>query len=316
MTRSHREHRPFTLVLGGGGARGFVHVGVLKALEHMGYHPAAIVGVSMGGVVGATYALRPDDWYEALLSFDTTGLPVPARSKKGRTALRDRLHDLFFQARALFDVAVGWGPGERSLEAGLDMLERLMGSKDLRDGRIPVAVSATDLISGDRVVIRSGSAVQATYASSALAGVLHPMRRGAELLADGAYSDIAPIDIAREVENAVVIAVDPGRLGEPGPIRTGLQAALRAVEVCYTHHSHLRFSLADFVLRPVFPRDIDTFDFGERRTCVATGIRLVREQRDQIEALLGGRPTLEALAGNDDSKHSPCLRAFDGRPAS
>jgi NTE family protein len=260
---------------------------VLKALEHMGYHPAAVVGVSMGSVVGATYALRPDDWYEALLSFDTAGLPVPARSKEGRTALRDKLHDLFFQARALFDVAVGWGPGERSLEAGMDMLERLMGSMDLCDGRIPVSVCATDLISGDRVVIRSGSAVQATYASSALAGVLHPLGRGGELLADGAYSDIAPIDIAREVDGAAVIAVDPGRLGEPGPIRTGLQAALRAAEVCYTHHSHLRFALADLVLRPTFPRYIATFDFGARRTCVSAGIRLVREQRRQIQNLLG-----------------------------
>lgn len=287
-SRSFREHRPFVLVLGGGGARGFVHVGVLKALEHMGYHPAAVVGVSMGSVVGGTYALRPDDWYEALLSFDTSGLPVPARSKHGRTAVRDRIHDLFFQARALFDVAVGWGPGERSLEAGMDMLEGLMGSKDLRDGRIPVSVCATDLISGERVVFRSGSAVEATYASSALAGVLHPLRRGGQLLADGAYSDIAPIDIGREVEGAAVIAVDPGRLGEPGPIRTGLQAALRAVEVCYTHHSHLRFALADLVLKPNFPRDIDTFDFGARRTCVLAGIRLIREQREQIEDLLAG----------------------------
>lgn len=50
---------------------------MLKALDHMGYRPAAIVGVSMGSVVGAMYALRPDDWYEALLSFGSTGFPVP-----------------------------------------------------------------------------------------------------------------------------------------------------------------------------------------------------------------------------------------------
>ena len=167
-------------------------------------------------------------------------------------------------------------------------LEQLFGSMDLSDGRIPVRVSATDLISGNRVVIRSGSAVQATYASSALAGVLPPLRRGDEYLADGAYSDIAPIDVAREMANVVVIAVDPSQLTKAGSIRTGLHAALRAVEVCYTHHSHLRFELADLVLKPTFPRYIDTLDFGARRTCVRTGIQLVREHREQIEGLLKG----------------------------
>ncbi len=191
-TRSFREHRPFTLVLGGGGARGFVHVGVLRALEHMGYRPAAIVGVSMGAVVGATYALRPDDWYGALLSFDTSPFPAPVRGTSDDTGLRHKLRNRFFQARGLWDLAVGWGLGERTLEAGLSTLQGLLGSKDLLDARIPVSVCATDLISGDRVVIRSGSAVQATYASSALAGVLPPLRRGGEYLADGAYSDIAP----------------------------------------------------------------------------------------------------------------------------
>lgn len=299
MTRSFSEHRPFALVLGGGGARGFVHVGVLRALEHMGYRPAAIVGVSMGALVGATYALRPDDWYGALLSFDTSPFSVPLGGTGDDAALRHKLRDLFFKARGLWDLAVGWGPGERSLAAGLSTLERLLGSKDLRDGRIPVSVCATDLVSGDRVVIGSGSAVQATYASSALAGVLPPLRRGGKYLADGAYSDIAPIDVAREMADMTVIAVHPGQLSEVGSIRTGLQAALRATEVCYTHHAHLRFAVADLVLKPTFPKYIDTLDFGARRTCVSAGIRLVREHREQIEELLEGIP-------------QPMMRRFEG----
>ena len=60
------RHRRFTLVLAGGGTRGYAHVGVLRALEHMGLAPSGIAGVSMGAVVGATYALR-DDWYTALI---------------------------------------------------------------------------------------------------------------------------------------------------------------------------------------------------------------------------------------------------------
>ena len=62
------------LVLSGGGARGFAHVGVLRALNHLGIYPDLIVGVSMGAAVGATYALN-DDWYDALIDMDISGFP-------------------------------------------------------------------------------------------------------------------------------------------------------------------------------------------------------------------------------------------------
>ena len=63
-------HKPVTLVFSGGGARGLSHAGVLRALVAGGYVPNAVVGVSMGAVVGATYALN-DDWYDALVGMDT-----------------------------------------------------------------------------------------------------------------------------------------------------------------------------------------------------------------------------------------------------
>lgn len=83
-----RPHHPFALVLAGGGARGFAHVGVLHALHHYGYAPSAIVGVSMGAVVGVTYALNPD-WYVQLLTMNTTGFPEPLTPRG--SDLRERL---------------------------------------------------------------------------------------------------------------------------------------------------------------------------------------------------------------------------------
>ena len=78
------SHRSFALVLASGGARGYAHAGVLRALEAEGLRPSAIVGVSMGAVIGTTYALRPD-WYETVLGVDTS--PFPSRlptPKSGR----------------------------------------------------------------------------------------------------------------------------------------------------------------------------------------------------------------------------------------
>jgi NTE family protein len=281
-----RRHGMFTLVLSGGGARGFAHVGVLRVLEAYGFRPSALVGVSMGAVVGVTYSLR-DDWYAALLGADTSGFPspLPLRPTSGQDLAR-RVSALYAYLHAIRDVALGWGIGIHALADGERFLRKLTGDQNLEGGRIPIAVSATDLRSGERVILRSGSAARAAYASSALAGVLPPLGRSGTLLADGAYVDLAPIDVAREYGNPVVIAVDPGQLLEANEIRNGLQAVMRAFDICNRHHADLRFEEADLVLRPTFRRHIDMLDFGASRECVAAGMRVVRAHRRCLEELL------------------------------
>jgi NTE family protein len=288
MAGPQRGHRPFVLVLGGGGVRGFTHVGVLRYLESLGYRPSAVVGVSMGAIVGSTYTLR-EDWYEALLAMETSQLPTPVKSWKEGRGLTEKLHSVVETARAIWDVTMKWGVGERAIEAGLRVLRGLYGNHRLEDGRIPIAVCSTDLISGERVVTRHGSAVNEVYASAALAGVLPPLKRSGRLLADGAYSDIAPIDVAREF-GEIVVAVDPSQVTRAPDIEHGYQAIMRATEICFLHHAHLRFSGADLVLRPSFPRYIDTLDFAAMRMCVAAGMRAVRNRRAEIGRLLDGVP--------------------------
>jgi NTE family protein len=278
---------PFVLVLSGGGARGFAHVGVLRALEGLGLRPAAVVGVSMGAVVAATYALR-DDWYSALLAMDTRAFPRPFRTVGiGQAPLRARLGMLFDYGRAIRDMFLGWGLGTPALFAGARLLRLLTLGRNLEDGRIPVAVCATDLRAGARVVLRSGSASAAAYASSALAGVLPPLRRGEQLLCDGAYADVAPIDVGRSFGHPVVVAVDAGQSLVSREIRSGFQALTRAAEICQMTHAHLHFKQADLVLAPTFGRTIDTLGFSARRECVAAGVRSVRRHEAVLRQLLG-----------------------------
>lgn len=287
MNGAGRSCRPFTLVLSGGGARGFAHVGVLRSLEASGYLPDAIVGVSMGAVVGATYALRPD-WYRALVDMDTGRLAgLHNLPLDDRAPTHAKLKTLFSYPRVVWDMFWGWGVGVRSLAAGTDLLRTLTGFGNLEGGRVPVAVCATDLLSGERVVMRTGPAADAVYASAALAGVLPPLEWDGQLLSDGVYADIAPIDVAREIGPRTVIAVDAGQPGPPPTIRNGFQAMMRAVEICHQHHARLRFDAADLVLRPDFPSAIDTLNFSAKRECIASGIRAVRLNRDRIEELLG-----------------------------
>ena len=287
LTTSPAIPASFALVLSGGGARGFAHVGVLRALEGLGLRPAAVVGVSMGAVVAATYALR-NDWYSALLAMDTGAFPRPFRTVGiGPPSLRERLGTLFDYARATRDMFRGWGRGTPALFAGARLLRRLTLGRNLEDGRVPVAVCATDLRAGVRVVLRSGSASAAVYASSALAGVLPPLRRGDQLLCDGAYSDVAPIDVGRSFGYPVVVAVDAGQSLVPREIRSGFQALTRAAEICQMTHGHLHFKQADLVLEPTFGRTIDTLEFSARRECVAAGMRSVRRHEAVLRQLLG-----------------------------
>ncbi len=93
----HRPHRPFTLVLAGGGARGFAHVGVLRALEADGYRPSALVGVSMGAAVSVGYALRPVG-----IAFALCGLAMAVFQRGAVGWLSGRL-------RVRVQIALGFG---------------------------------------------------------------------------------------------------------------------------------------------------------------------------------------------------------------
>ncbi|MEQ1854907.1 MAG: patatin-like phospholipase family protein [Longimicrobiales bacterium] len=282
--RRHRT-RPFALVLAGGGARGYAHLGVLRSLQHMGLAPAGLVGVSMGAVVAATYALR-EDWYEALLSADLGGFPHPNPRQPSSQERPPAIRQVLDYAHTAWNMVTGWGAPSEMAEAGRAFLTELLGSKQLEEGRIPVIVCATDLGSGARIPFSSGPAAAAVYASSALAGILPPAVEGDRVLVDGTYADIAPVDLARSMGWPVVIAVDPGQVSGAGPITNGLQAVLRAVEICHHGHAYRRLREADLVLQPHFARVIDVLEFGARRECVAAGIEVVRARRYDIERTL------------------------------
>ena len=291
-TRQIGAHRPFALIFSGGGARGLSHAGVLRALVGKGYIPSAIVGVSMGAVVGATYALN-ENWFDELVGMDTSGFPsTPNFQVKG---LRARIKSLRIAFRAARDMYFGWGAGARTEKWGRRILSDLTQGKNLEEGRLPIFVCATDMLSGERVVQTRGLASDYVYASAALAGILPPLADGRHILMDGAYADIAPVDVARATGAEVVIAVDPSQQATNVGPQNGVQAMLRSVEICQNEHARLRFGQADMVIKPKFAQTVGTLDFQFKRHCIAAGVMAVRRSGKQIRALLD----LDA-AGNAD----------------
>lgn len=291
-----KQAAPYTLVLAGGGARGFAHVGVLRGLEVAGYPPSAIVGVSMGAVVAAAYALDRT-WYADLTRMDAGALfgqgVLWENARGGPTGFVDRVRN----ARTMWRILRGWGVGEEVRTAAGDFLRRLMGDRDLRDGRIPVAVCATDLRTGARIVLDRGRAAEAVYASSALAGVVPPLEKEGRLLCDGAYADLVPVDVARRIGPRPVVAVNPQQRPARDGIRNGFEALIRAVEICHLRHADLRFVEADVVIRPRFRRPIDVLEFGARRECIAAGLRAVRAGGGSLARRLGTASFRRAATG-------------------
>ena len=255
------ERLKLGLVLGGTGVRGLSAAGVLGVYERAGLSPDVLVGVSTAAIVAAAYGARTD-WSDALQAVDRSRLPATAGVADDETFAR--LRGALRSARQLAPSVWTWGrQGYESL--GRRSLDELVGASRTFDAtRIPLALVATDLTAGSRAVLDRGLVSEAALASSALPGVTRPVRRGDQLLVDGAFSDPAPVDVARELGADVVVAavpVGPGLLAaeEPeGPV-SGL---LRGVELGQRAFVEERLSDADLALRPDLGPDVRVLDFS------------------------------------------------------
>jgi len=184
---SNKPHgRPkVVLVLGGGGARGIAHVGVLRTLEAAGIAIDAVIGTSMGALVGASYLLGRLDTFE-----------TEARSLNKRKAVKDIL-DLCVPKYSLLK-------GKKAHR----YIEKLVGRTDFNHLRLPLWIVATNLADGQPVVISKGNLANAIQASIAVPGVFPPIKIGDDYLVDGGVSSPTPIAEALTWGADIVIAVD------------------------------------------------------------------------------------------------------------
>ena len=171
------------LALGSGSARGWAHVGVIRALERAGIRPDLVCGTSIGALVGAAYVAGELARFEQWL----LGLGVK-------------------EVLALMDVRMNGGmiKGERLME----FFRRNFIDRPIEDLRMPFAAVATALHSGAEVWLREGSTVEAVRASIALPALFAPVVREGRVLVDGALVNPVPVSLARAMGADIVIAVD------------------------------------------------------------------------------------------------------------
>jgi NTE family protein len=184
------------LVLGSGAARGFAHIGVMRALQAHGIVPDIIVGTSMGALVGGCYATNQLDTLEEW-----------ARSLTRRRII------------SYLDVRVG-GSGIIAGTRLASRLEQSIGDIAIEDLPIRFTAIATEIGTGHEVWLTRGSLVLALRASYALPGIFAPVQLGGRWLVDGALVNPVPVSAARALGARVVIAVnmDADRFGRGATI--------------------------------------------------------------------------------------------------
>jgi NTE family protein len=195
-------HKPRVgLALGGGAARGWAHVGVIRALEQAGIRPDLVCGTSVGSLVGAAYAAgeldRFEQWVLGMQMKDVVGF---------------------------MDVSLSGGmiKGERVME----FFRRNFVDRPVEELAMPFSAVATSLYTGAEVWLREGSTVDAVRASIALPGLLTPVMRNGITLVDGGLVNPVPVSLARAMGADIVIAVDLcskilGRHLHTGPKKAG-----------------------------------------------------------------------------------------------
>lgn len=228
------------LVLSGGGAFANTHIGVIRVLEEEGVPVHCIVGTSMGSVVGGLYAAG---WSpgEMRTEFEAADWPQLITNTLGREELPYREKDR--QDEYYSDYIAGWGENGLILPSSVTTLRGLQGfyrdlldeappAFDFDDLPIPYRAVATDLGTGQAVILDHGDIVEAMLASMSVPGLFDPREIDGRLLIDGGMSKQLPVDVARDMGADIIIVVDTTvEPGEPPASPSVVQVAQQLVQV-------------------------------------------------------------------------------------
>src|SRR6266700_920980 len=248
------------LALGGGFARGFAHLGVLKIFQKYDIKVSHIAGSSVGSILGAAYA---------------SGAPLERIIETCRT--------LRFRDIARWRVSrLGLASNQR-LAA---LMERVFSSRQFEDLKIPLAVVATDISTGEPAVFTQGHLVDAIRASCAFPGLFEPVQIGTRCLADGGLVAPVPTQAARSLGAQIVVGVSVGMQdGHRGAPTNIFQVVSRAVGAAQKHQLELWERHADLVLRP----DVQFLawdDFARADEAIEAGSAAALRALPRIEELL------------------------------
>src|SRR5688572_19320751 len=284
------------LVLSGGGARGAAHIGVLKVLEENRIPVDAIAGTSMGAVVGGLYAsgLSASDIERVMTSVDWQDA---FRDRPARTDLnfRRKLEDQNFLVKFPLGLKGRKFRLPRGLVQGQKLTQILRGLtlpvaqiESFDDLAIPFRAIATDIVTGDRVILDHGDLTTAMRASLSAPGVFAPVDSDGRMLVDGGLSSNLPIDVARQMGVDILIVVDCGfPLLERGKLVSVATVSNQMLAILIRHNTaeqRKTLKQSDVVIDPALG-DFSSLDFTAHAEAMRIGEEAARGQSQRLAAL-------------------------------
>ena len=252
------------LVLGGGAARGFAHVGVIQVLEEAGIHPSLVVGTSAGSLVAAFYASGK------------TGAQLQQ--------LADTMEEATFADWTLPIFSRGMLRGEALARyVSVQVNGRMIESMPL-----PLGIVATDLNSGQGVLFQRGDTATAVRASSAVPALFQPVKIAGREYVDGGLVSPVPVRYARQMGAELIIAVDISSVPEGSPANDTLQILLQTFSIMGNSINRFELHDADVVVRPSLV-GVGSSDFAARRRAIKAGRVAMQASLPQLRAAMDGQ---------------------------
>ena len=245
------------IALGGGAAKGFAHIGVIKMLEANGFTPAVVAGTSAGSVVGALYA---------------SGMNAFELQEKAVALDESKIRDLQLSSGGL---VLG-----QKLE---DYVNEQVQRKPLEQLPKPFVAVATRLEDGERTVFARGNTGQAVRASSSIPGVFQSVSIGKYHFVDGGITSPVPVDAARQLGADVVIAVDISNKAR-GKTPDGMLGTLgQSIAIMGQKLGQAELARADIIIRPKV-LDMGSTDFSQRAQAIVEGEKAAMAAMPHIRA--------------------------------
>jgi NTE family protein len=256
------------LALGGGAAKGFAHIGVIKMLEASGIRPDVVSGTSAGSVVGALYASGMDAFQlqETAFSLD-------------QASVRDV---------SLFSGGLVKG---QKLQ---DYVNQLVGNRPLEKLDRPLAVVSTELETGERAVFVRGNTGQAVRASSSIPGVFEPVAISGKHYVDGGVVSPVPVDAARQLGADIVIAVDISTRPDGSNPDGMLNIVGQSIGIMGRKLAEQELARADVVIRPKVGM-IGPTDFDQKNVAILEGERAALAAIPAIRAKIAEKTAAQAM---------------------
>jgi NTE family protein len=267
------RHVKIALALGGGAARGFAHIGVIKALEAQGIVPDIVVGTSAGSVVGALYASGYNGFALQKIALDMdeatiSDWAVPFFGKSSGVLKGDALQA--YVNKAVHNVPI----------------EKL---------RIPFGAVATDLKTGQPILFRRGNTGMAVRASSAVPSVFQPVTIGNRTYVDGGLVAPVPVRFAKEMGAEFIIAVNISSATETQATVSSLDVLMQTFTIMGQRLNHFELKDADIVITPALGT-MGSADFNGRNLAVLAGEQAAAGVMAELKARLKARQSTPVSA--------------------